>query len=164
MEKDYALLVDTIQKQKDVYGKLLSLAQEKQPFLVKGNIAEIERITKEEELLILQVGRLEEQRKALHQNLASHFELSPEELTVGELIKRTDVETALAFESVIQELIGVLGRLGNKNKTNTELIKNSLDFVNFSLNILTSDSVKPAYGSTKEEKQNINSKIFDRTI
>lgn len=164
MDKILASFIDTLQKQLLVYKKLYALSLEKQPVLVKGNIKELEKITKEEELLIIQVGRLEEQRKVLHRQLAGQFGVSPESFGASELVKRTDDKTGAFFQSLVNEMTGVITDLGEKNKVNNEMIQNSLDYINFSLNVLTSDSLKPGYNPTEEEKKSASAKIFDRTI
>lgn len=157
-------LIDTLQKQLAIYKELLSLSIEKQPVLVKGDIKQLARITKEEEILILRVGKLEKQRLTLNRELANHFGLSPEELNANELVNRIDGKNRGALQTIINEMTGVIAKLGNKNKANSDLIKNSLDYVNLSLNLLTGDNAKPSYNDSTEEKQNISSKIFDRTI
>lgn len=164
MEEYCAGLLETMEKQLAVYEKLLSLATEKQPVLIKGNISELDRITKEEELLILQVGRLEEQRNVLHQRLANHFGLSPEELSLSELAKRTGEDIGENFQKLLQKMAEVLGNLADFNKNNTELIKSSLDFINYSLNILTSSDTKPGYAESDDGRKDVSAKIFDRKI
>lgn len=161
----FARLIETMDTQTAVYDKLLSLAREKQPVLIKGDITELDRITKAEEILILQVGRLEEQRKALHQQLASHFSLSPEELTLSELMKRADNKVmGKKMQQLFTDMTGKLSDLGEVNNTNCELVQNSLDFVNYSLNILANNDLTPGYGGQSEEKKSVAAKIFDRKV
>ncbi len=163
MEKDCTGLLETVERQLEIYRKLLALAFDKQPVLVKGKIPELEKMTREEELLILQVGRLEEQRQALHQNLANHFVLSAEELSLSELIRRTDASTSKRFQQVYDEMTEVLGELAEVNQANSELIRNSLDYLNFSLDILLNNEGSPGYDEPDEKKQPA-AKIFDRKI
>jgi len=59
VEKNLAGLLENMMSQYELYQRVLSLGSEKQPVLVKGDLHELERITREEERLILQVGRLE---------------------------------------------------------------------------------------------------------
>ena len=164
MENDCAGLLETLEKQLDIYRELLSLALAKKPVLVKGNIPELEKMTKEEELLILQVGRLEEQRRFLHQALANRFVLSPEELSLSELIRRTDDNTSQKFQKVFAEMTDVLKELADINQVNIELIKSSLDYIDFSMDILTSTNSSPVYSEQDEEKKQTAAKIFDRKI
>lgn len=157
-------MLDIMEDQLGVYRSLLSLALQKQPVLVKGELPQLERITREEELLILQVGRLEEQRQSLLQALANHFILSPEDLTLSELIKRTDRETGAKFEKLFEELTGVLKELADVNQNNSDLIKSSLDYINFSMKLLADTDTSTVYNDKEDEKKTAAAKIFDRKI
>lgn len=164
MEKDCTDLLETMQKQLEIYRMLLALAFEKQPVLVKGDIPELEAIIKEEELIILQVGRLEEQRSVLHLALANHFSLSPEELSLSEIVKRTEGEMSQAFQQVFEEMTGVLKDLAEINQNNTNLIKSSLEYINLTLDLLTNTDSVPVYNEQDEGKKHSAAKIFDRKI
>lgn len=164
VEKYCSGLIDILQSQINIYRELLSLSLEKTPVLVKGNIAELERITKEEESLIIKVGRLEEQRQVLHNALAGHFALSPEELSISELVNRIDEQHQQKFQQAFDEIKAILHQITEVNDGNTELINSSLDFVNFSLNLLTSPGTTPFYKDEEHKKSQAAAKIFDRTV
>lgn len=164
MKDIFAGLLDNMDIQLQVYRRLLALAREKQPVLVQGDIPDLEKITKDEELLIMEVGRQEKARWKIHQALASHLALSPEELTFSVLLEHLEGDAGVRLQQVYDELTGVLRELAELNETNTELIKNSLDFVNFSIDVLTNESRVPVYGDKDEEKQQAAARIFDRKI
>jgi len=164
VEKECTGLLAIMEKQLEIYRRLLTLAYEKRPVLVKGKIPELEKITKEEELLILQVGRLEEQRQVLVRALANHFVLSPEDVTLSRITERVDEETCSKLQQVLEDLPGVLKELADINEVNTELIKNSLDYINFSIDILVSNSRTPVYNQHEEKKKESAAKIFDRKV
>lgn len=163
MEKSCAGLLENLRNQHDIYRELLSLALAKQPVLVKGDVPNLERITKREELLLVQVGRLEEQRQSLHHALADHFALSVQELTFTELLKRLGENEKGVFGSLFNEITKILKKLAEVNDSNTELVKNSLDYINFSVNLLTNNSTSPNYKEEQEKNQSL-AKIFDHTV
>lgn len=164
MEKYSSGLLDILKNQKNLYRQLLSLSLEKRSVLIKGNIAELERITKEEETLIIQVGRLEEQRQALHNALANHFALSPVELSISRLIDRIEEPLKTRFAAVFDDINEIIGQIVEANNNNTDLINSSLEYVNFSLNLLTNNSVTPSYTEEELEKRQAAAKIFDRMV
>jgi len=164
VEKDFTGLLETMEKQSDVYERLLSLANEKQPVLVKGNIPELEKITKAEEILILQIGRLEEKRQVLHRSLASHFALSPGDLTVSELETLAGEEMAAKLKLLCEKMVGTLQKLETINRSNSYLIEKSLDYLDFSLNVITSDNTASSYNGKEEKEKDKPSKIFDRKV
>jgi len=164
VEKYSSGLLDILKNQKNLYRQLLSLSLEKRSVLIKGNIAELERITKEEETLIIQVGRLEEQRQALHNALANHFALSPVELSISRLIDRIEEPLKTRFAAVFDDINEIIGQIVEANNNNTDLINSSLEYVNFSLNLLTNNSVTPSYTEEELEKRQAAAKIFDRMV
>lgn len=163
MEKDWTVLIDTMEQQIAVYHELLALATEKQEVLVKGDLPELEKITRVEEALILRVGRLEEARRNVHLALADRFSLSPDELTLAELVKRTDAPTSEKLQKVFEDISGVLKELVGVNDTNAQLIQNSLDLIDFSFNLLT-ETKSPGYGEPNRNRQPSSAMIFDRKV
>lgn len=164
MEKYSSGMLDILNNQASIYRQLLSLSLEKKSVLIKGSIVELDRITKEEEALIIKVGRLEEQRQALHNALANHFALSPEELSITVLIDRVDESLKTKFTKIFDEIKEVIGQIVEVNNNNTDLVNSSLDFVNFSLNLLTSHSTTPFYQEEENDKRQAAAKIFDRMV
>lgn len=164
MDKYCSGLLDILQSQINIYREMFSLSLEKTSVLIKGNIAELERITKREESLIMRVGRLEEQRQVLHSALAAQFALSPDEMSSSELVNRVDEPYKLKFQKKFDEIKDVLSQISQVNNGNADLINNSLDFVNFSLNLLTSHSTTPLYKEEEHKKRQAAAKIFDRTV
>jgi flagellar biosynthesis/type III secretory pathway chaperone len=164
VDKLYTGLLEILEKQLKIYQTMYSLAQQKQPVLIKGNIPELERLTNEEELLIIQVGRLETERISFHQAIASHFMLSPEELNLAELIKRSGEENGKVFQQLFDKMTNVLKLLAEINQNNTELIKSSLDYINISLDVLTDLDKSPSYNDKDEINKNSMPKIFDHKI
>jgi len=164
VEKILAGLLENMMSQYELYQRVLSLGSEKQPVLVKGDLHELERITREEEGLILQVGRLEEQRLSLHRDLAGYFALSAEELTVSEIINRVDEQTGAQFRQVMENMTAMLQKLAETNEANTELVRSSLEFVNFYFNMLTDNDSAPSYGDKEDSPKGNAAKIFDRKV
>ena len=54
----------------EIYHQLLELAAQKREHLIKGRIDELNEVTKQEELHILQLGKLEEKRENCFLQLA----------------------------------------------------------------------------------------------
>ena len=164
VEKNFIGLLETMQQQLDLYRKLTNLAQEKQLVLLKSNVSELERLTKEEEIFIMRVGKLEERRLVFHQALANHFALSIEELPLSELIRRTDKDNHPHLQRLSTEITDVLKKLAEINETNSDLIKSSLEYVNWSINLLTSVNTNSFYNEVDEEKMRTAARVFDKQV
>lgn len=129
----------------DLYQALLTLSRQKREILIAGKAQSLESITRQEELLILQAGKLEVIREKLIREIADHCGVSTQGLSlaaISELAEPADAErlSALgtAFEQVSHELVPL-------NRLNTELIEQALRFVNYSINILTQSQSSNTY-------------------
>lgn len=155
--------IKILEEQHKLFVELFTLAKLKQPVLINGEIEELDKITKKEQKIIIQVGRLEEERYPLHQALANHFCLLPEELDAHKLITLLDEEDKNIVKEMIINLQQTINQLDLINQENTSLTEQSLEFVNYSLNLLTGLDDSPTYGDNNTNNKTI-AKIFDQKI
>ncbi|MDA8212021.1 MAG: flagellar protein FlgN, partial [Clostridia bacterium] len=138
----------------------------KQPVLVKGDLAALEEFTKQEEKIVVQVGKLEEQRSRVHQALANHFHVPEPEITLSELASKLSTELSGKLSQVGDGLKDILTELKDVNSLNSELVKQSLDYIEFTVNLITSMGETPSYpekpGESKREQQ--RARIFDQKV
>lgn len=159
-------LIDILDRQRELYRKLLEIAKAKQPVLVKGDLAALEKFTKQEEQIVVQVGKLEEQRSRVHQALANHFHVPEAEITLSELVSRVGTEVSDRLSQVGDGLKNILSELKDVNSLNSELVKQSLDYIEFTVNLITSMGEPPSYpdkpGESKREQP--RARIFDQKV
>lgn len=155
--------IPLLQKELEYYSAISAVADKKQTALIEGKLAEIEALTKTEQILLLQVGKVEEARQSLHEQLASHFSLSPEDLTISKLAELTNRDYGTKILKLQEDFTAILNKVKKTNETNGNLIKQSLDYINFSLNIITGAEASPTYPN-KGEKATNTAKLFDKKI
>ncbi|MFZ3171732.1 MAG: flagellar protein FlgN [Carboxydocellales bacterium] len=159
-------LISILDKQRELYRKLLEIAKNKQPTLIKGDLDAIEKFTEQEEKIVVQVGKLEEQRSRVHQALANHFHVPEAEFTLSELASRVGIEVSEKLSQVGDGLKNVLNELKDVNCLNSELIKQSLDFIEFTMNLITSVEETSGYpekpGESKREQP--RARVFDQKV
>ncbi len=131
-------LTDVLEKEAALYNELLSISRRKTPVLVEGKVAELENITKEEQSLVLQLSELENRREKLMEEVSGKMSIKPENLTVTELVKHVGNRQGERLDKVRKHILDVIEELRSTNQLNAELVRNSLDFINFSLNLITS--------------------------
>ncbi|MHB1167159.1 MAG: flagellar protein FlgN [Carboxydocellales bacterium] len=159
-------LMNILDRQRELYRKLLEIAKNKQPVLVKGDLAAIEKFTKQEEKIVVQVGKLEEQRSRVHQALANHFHVPEPEFTLSELASRVGTEVSDKLSQVGDGLKNVLSELKDVNCLNSELIKQSLDFIEFTVNLITNVEETPGYPEKPGEsnREQPRARVFDQKV
>jgi len=165
MEPTFQELIIRLEGIQSMYQQMLELAIKKQKELVKGNLERIDAITKEEEKLVYQAGRLEEERYQYAGRLISHFGLK-QEATLKELIEvapAIEQDKLHALQLSMSELIAQMDKLSQEN---IALIQQSLRFINFTVDMLTKPDDTATYGAgiEKNNKQENISRILDKKI
>ena len=159
-------LIDILDRQRELYQRLLEIAKAKQPVLVKGDLAKLEEFTKQEEQIVVQVGKLEEQRSRVHQALANHFHFPEPEITLSEIAAKVSAELSDKLSQVGDGLKDTLNELKDVNNLNSVLIKQSLDYIEFTVNLITSIGETPSYPEKPGElnREQPRARIFDQKI
>jgi len=158
-------LLAVLNKMLNVYQAILNLSQEKHQILVAAKSSELEKVTKQEEILILQVGKLEDLREKLVSELMVVHGITDGEFSLAELreIAKPDVVEKL---EVFSKKIGIImSEMVPLNKLNTDLIKQALGFINYNMNLLSQTAVGPTYaakGQTNEQAP--QRKVFDARV
>ena len=156
-------LVTLLRSELELYKNLLLVAKKKKPALIEGKLADIEELTKTEQILLLKVGKVEEGRQSLHLQLANHFSMPVEQLTISKLIEIIEEPWASAINGVQEDFILTLEELKVINQSNSGLIKQSLDYIEFSFNLLTGTEAEATYPN-KGGKKGHGAKLFDKKI
>lgn len=155
-------LLDVLEQENRIYESFLKISKSKTNIIVEGKVSELENIVKLEQSLVLQVGRLETVREGLVEKLSAQLNIKPSEITVSELIKHVNKQSAGRLKVYQEKLSTVIGELKNSNDLNSKLIKNSLDFINFSINLVTEvGAANNNYGSSGQAGGSKKRNLFD---
>ncbi|MGE4284117.1 MAG: flagellar protein FlgN, partial [Clostridia bacterium] len=138
-------------------------AKDKTEVIVAGRIAELESLVKLEQALVVQIGRLEQQREEAVDVIADQLKLDKQNITVFNLMQHLDKSQQEKLRDFEKNMTKILEELKNRNDLNAKLIKQSLEYIEFSMNLLTDASVPGnAYeskGTTRETRGTRN--FFD---
>lgn len=129
----------------DFYQTVLELSQKKKEALVAAQVGELDRITRQEEALLLESGKLEAAREKLVEEIAVAHGLKSSELTLTKAQTIAGPKVAGQLQGLEERLAGIIGELAPLNKLNTELIQQSLDFVQYNLNLLSQNAAGTNY-------------------
>lgn len=162
LEQAVENLIDNFCQQKDGYQLLSNLAIRKRAALIKGDLKEIEGITKEERGIILSLSKLEEDRVKTQSQLAEQFGKQPNELSLSVLAETVKGPLAEQLTSVGNDLVNLVVNLREENKTNTTLIEQSLDYINYAVDLLTDVDDMPTYSN--QGNSSSAARLFDKKI
>ncbi|MCX7841763.1 MAG: flagellar protein FlgN [Clostridia bacterium] len=132
-----AELINVLDQENKVYDDILKISKNKTGIIVEGKVAELENIVKLEQALVLQMAKLEGRRESLVDKLSKELKLEPSALSLSELQKHIDSDQAKKLKAVQETMSKTINELKSSNDLNSRLIKNSLDYINFSINILS---------------------------
>lgn len=131
----------------------LALSRQKQKVLVTAKPQELESITKEEEHLLSQIGKLEKLREQLIREILAAHGLPDNENSLENLKKIAEPDVAKQLELFSKDLRQIMEQLKPLQALNAELISQALGFINYNVNVLSQIAVSPTYASGGQNNQ-----------
>ncbi|HWR06976.1 flagellar protein FlgN [Sporomusa sp.] len=130
----------------ELYQALLQLSRKKRDILVEAKPQELDLLTNQEEVLIIEAGKLETKRLTLTREIATAVGSATSGVVAwSAMIDWADSDTADKLKKLSEEFEQVTGELAKINEINTKLIEQSLDFIKYNINILSQSVVGPTY-------------------
>jgi hypothetical protein len=118
-----------------LHENLLKLSFEKKDILIKGDTDQLRLITGKEQKLI---KAIQKKNHGLQSNCKC-FLGSEQKQTLNDVIKKVDDKTKDKISEIKRKLEEVLGLIRTQNDTNQQLIKQSLQFIDVSIDLLKPD-------------------------
>lgn len=150
-------LIDTLQKENMEYQELIALSTKKTPIIIKGDLDGLAKITDEEQVVVARIQKLEKFRMQTMDDIANVTNHKTEELKLPDLIKMMEnrPEEKGKLQTLHDDLKQTLHNMARVNEQNRELLKSSLEMVEFEMNLLqsmkrapeTADYNKSAYST-----------------
>ena len=159
-------LISVLNKIVESYNSLLNLSKQKRAALVTVNVADIERLTKEEEQIVTSIGKLEQIRKKITNQILSDLKVTEIEDSFMDMLSLCDKKNADQLIKVHNELKNVLKEVGSSNKTNETLITQALSVVNYNINVASQAESTPTYNANPNDniQAKVNKNLFDRLV
>ncbi len=133
-------LIETLNGELSVYETLVPLADRKSAVIINNDVAELEKITEQEQLSAERLGALEKKREKLMNSMKTVLNRKKSELRLDELIdllaKQPEIQKEL-FD-LRKKLKSTLQTMSLLNDRNAKLITSSLEISDFQLNMIRS--------------------------
>jgi flagellar biosynthesis/type III secretory pathway chaperone len=138
-------LVNTMSQENDIYKELIPIADEKTRIIIKNDLDALQKITEKEQLTIEKINALEKKREEVIVNIGTVLNRKPEELNMKALIKimGKQPKEQERLGRIQDELAETLRRLVTINDRNKELINQSLEMIEFNMNLIQSTRMAP---------------------
>lgn len=159
-------LIAVLNKIVESYNVLLNLSKQKRAALVAVNVADIEKLTKEEEKIVTSIGKLEQIRKKITNQILSDLKVTEIEDSFMDMLALCDKKNSDQLIKVHNELKNVLKEVSSSNKTNETLITQALSVVNYNINVASQAESTPTYNANPNDniQAKVNKNLFDRLV
>lgn len=130
-EQHLARLEENLRQQLELYRELLETATKKEEVLVANDMRTLDALVAKEETVVILGSKLEKERMTLIEHLASEIGLPVEDVTLVRLVQNYP-----HLEPLQVELEKVVTAIQSKHALNTELLKQAMRIVEFTLQLL----------------------------
>lgn len=167
IEKDVNVVIDILIEEYGYYNDLAELAKSKKDIIVAGKIAELDKIVKLEQNMIFNIGQLERKREDAISRLCKALDMNSAQITISELARVLKPELKNSLEDIREKLQKVLSELKAANDVNGQLLEQSLEYIDYSINLVAGSGMETGslYGDIGKNKSKQGKKnIFDTKI
>jgi flagellar biosynthesis/type III secretory pathway chaperone len=136
----FTTLMSNLEALHNEHLELLSTSRDKQIAIVNDDMDGINRLTQRENKLIKAVEQLESERKLHLRSWIERMKLpfNSDRITILEVEKLVvSVVEKQALQHIREKLVNVTNALRKQNENNQRLLQQALQYVNFSLDIIT---------------------------
>jgi len=132
------------------YDRFVGMMEKKEKLLIKGKTKQLQAMLKDEEKLINELEILEKKRIEAIKDCFPDSEKPP---SLREVLDNVPDDLRKDFEQSAINLVEKLNKVAALNRSNAELIKESLNFIMYNVNLLSSDpSLDNIYENTGKLK------------
>lgn len=154
-------LIEIIKELLSVHKDLNHLAEKKTNHLKNVDVESLQSLLNEEKTAVSKLEQLENKRMRDVQQFLSEKGAPAIDLTVTELLKYMDSQDQLEMLQLQHSLLKEMTTLRHRNALNQELIKQSLQFINVSLNLFDPREETANYGPQMRAPVRTGRSLFD---
>lgn len=158
-------LMEILNQEYEIYDTLSKISNNKKDLIVGGKVHELDSIVKLEQSLVVKISRLEDERESIAGRLCALLGQRPEDITISALAEKLGETEAVKLKACQEKMLRKIVALRNANDLNSKLIKNSLEYIDFSINMMTSiGAASNNYGSTGYTGDAKKRNLFDMKL
>lgn len=145
----YQTLLTILNKELDLYKEIAELVKKQTDIIKKGDIDGLNELLKTQQKYVTSITVLEEERQ---KELARIFPGKRELPTITNCIEMAVDQEKVQLTRVYDDLMSVLQKIQEINELNQQLLEQSLEFVNFSMNLLRPQKDNLNYGPPNKKQ------------
>lgn len=138
-------LIQTLQSEETLYQELIPIATRKTRVIIDNDLTSLQRITNQEQLIVEKINALERKREEVVINIGTVINRNPSTLTMKKIIeilgKQPEEQKRLSeLHDSLKSVVNTLVELNGRNKS---LIQQSLEMIEFNINLIQSTRMSP---------------------
>ncbi len=137
-------IVEVLEQENKEYQTLIKLSEEKTPVIIRGDLESLNRITEAEQVIVERIQKLEKDRIRTMKDISEVTNFKAD-IKLGDLITMMDKhpEEQSRLRDLHDRLKETMNRMKRVNEQNRDLLQNSLEMVQFEMNLLQSLKTAP---------------------
>lgn len=155
-------LVTVMERLLDLHNSLLEKAYQKTTVIEKGDIDALNTLIKEEQKLLPTINKFEQVRQQVVRDFLTPFHVEEENFTISTCLTYIDDSKKDKLAELREKLLEVAQKLQKQNELNSELVKQSLQFVHMSLDMFYPKTPEFNYGPPKQSGPSTSNSLFNR--
>lgn len=154
-------IIQAMTQMKQLHESLLALSQKKTDALKSNDTTALQKLLATERKHVQAINKVEKQRMTVVNQWYEAQGLTTTEPTISEMLENLEGNEQEDLQAAYNELIIVLADLKQQERLNAELTKQSLQFVNLSLDMLQPSLDSVNYGGKEEQTTKPKRSVFD---
>lgn len=148
--------METLKAEEKLYAELIPIEEEKTRAIVSNDLDKMQSITDQEREMVDKTTALEAKREEVAVNIATVLGKDPKTITLDEIEEslQKQPEDRKNLQAIHDKLKKTVHRLRDVNEMNKELLQESMDMVEFNMNVMRSAQMTAGssnYGSDASE-------------
>lgn len=155
-------LIKVLDYENRLCGQLFMIAENKTAMIINGETESLQAVVGKEQRLVGELNKLRDAREQIIEQIGKKTDKLAKEIVVADLINKLPENQAKRLSAERDKLKETIGRLKAKNDLNQRLIQNALEYVDFSINLLTESAPQTAqYGRKGYESERKSRALLD---
>lgn len=149
-------LISVLRSEDEIYQNLIPIEEAKTKSIISNDLQALQEITEQEQQVVEQINVLERKREEVIVNIGTVMNQKPESLNIKIIVEFLEKQPKQQKElcSVHDSLKKTLKRLVQANDQNKSLIVQSLEMIEFNMNLIQSTRMSPGTNNyTKKAAQ-----------
>ena len=158
--KSVEQFIEILSEQLKLNEELLDISLEKKSVIMDNDTKTLNVMAHKEQEVVKRIISLEKLRGAVVANIER--ELGIEHIdNIADIVNNIENEQGHLIKEIGNQLRTVLDRLQEANELNNKLLEISIDYIEFSVNVLTSTPEPKTYGKKAFEQNSGKTNFFD---